>query len=62
MRTKFIAMIKDGQLEFLTSYNKSLFKEFLKNNNGHKVEIKRTSSKVSDNRRGWYFAAIAYPL
>jgi len=58
MRTKFIAMIKDGQLEFLTSYNKSLFKEFLKNNNGHKVEIKRTSSKVSDNRRGWYFAAI----
>lgn len=58
MRNKFIALIRNHKIGFLSSYNKALFNEWLKDNEGHKVEIKRVSSKVSDNRRGWYFGAI----
>jgi hypothetical protein len=58
MRNKFIALIRNHKIGFLSSYNKALFNEWLKDNEGQKVEIKRVSSKVSDNRRGWYFGAV----
>lgn len=58
MRNKFIALIRNGKIGFLSSYNKALFNEWLKDNEGHKIEIKRVSSKVSDNRRAWYFGAV----
>jgi hypothetical protein len=57
MKETFIAIVKDGKLVF-TDYNRARFNEWLKDNDGHKVQIKRVSSKVSDNRRGWYFAGV----
>lgn len=55
---KFIAMVEKGKLSFLTDFNKARFQQWLKENEGQKVQIKRVSSKVSDNRRGWYFGGI----
>jgi hypothetical protein len=57
MKDTFIAIVKDGKLVF-TDYNRARFNEWLKDNDGHKIQIKRVSSKVSDNRRGWYFAGV----
>jgi hypothetical protein len=56
--SKFIAQIKNGEPCFLTDYNKARFKDWCKENEGQKIQIKRVSSKVSDNRRSWYFGAI----
>lgn len=56
--TKFIAQVEKGKLSFLTDYNKARFQQWLKENEGQKVEIKRVSSKVSDKRRGWYWGGI----
>lgn len=58
MQNKFLAVIKDGKPEFMSDYNRARFKEWCKENEGQKIQIKRTSSKVSDNRRGWYFGAV----
>ena len=58
MKELFIAQVKDKKLNFLTDYNKVRFQQWLSENEGQKVQIKRVSSKVSDNRRGWYWASI----
>jgi hypothetical protein len=58
MKETFIAQIKNGQPTFLSDYNKARFKEWCKENEGQKIQIKRVSSKVSDNKRGWYFASV----
>ena len=56
--SKFLAIIKNGKPEFMSDYNKARFNDWCKENEGQKIQIKRVSSKVSDNRRGWYFGAI----
>lgn len=58
MKDKFIAIIKDGKPHFISDYNRARFNDWCKENEGHKIQIKRVSSKVSDNRRGWYFGAV----
>lgn len=58
MKDKFIAIIKEGKPHFISDYNRARFNDWCKENEGHKIQIKRVSSKVSDNRRGWYFGAV----
>lgn len=58
MQQKFLAIIKNGKPEFMSDYNKARFNDWCKENEGQKIQIKRVSSKVSDNRRGWYWAGI----
>jgi hypothetical protein len=59
MRNNLIFIIKDKKLS-TSDYNQAWFKDYLKDieHEGEKWQLNRVSSKVSDNRRGWYFGAV----
>lgn len=54
----FIAKIIKKTLIFKSDFHRSLFGDFLKENEGKDVRIELTKNSVSDNLRGYYFGAI----
>ena len=53
----FLAIIKNGEIDLHSDYNRSRFKEWLKKNEGKPIRITTTDQK-SNEARGYYFGAI----
>lgn len=55
---KFIAQIRNKTLVFNTDQHQAIYHDFLSRNEGKKVRIELAKNPVSDELRGYYFAAV----
>jgi len=53
----FIAQIKEGKIDFQTTFNEARFNDWLKKNEGKPLRI-TTDDQKSDEARGYYFGAL----
>lgn len=54
----FLFKAKKGKMDFGSDYNEARFKDHLKKNEDAVYEIKKRSSRVSDEMRGYYYGAL----
>lgn len=53
-----IAIARNKKLYFPSEYGEVHFRMFLEKYEGRKIEIKLSRNPVSDEMRGWYYAAV----
>lgn len=58
MSKVYIARIRDGKVTFDSPYGQVYFDMFLRENDRKKIEIRLAKNPVSDEMRGWYYAAV----
>ncbi len=58
MKQVFLAKIKDGSITFETQYNTARFRQWAKEHPGQQIRIEEVLKPVSEDMRGYYFAAV----
>lgn len=58
MSNVFIQKIENGKPIFESDYGQAFFNTFCKKHEGRKIEIRLAKNPVSDEMRGWYWAAV----